>query len=74
MEKITKKDVKASFKAIRSLMREMDHLMKEMDKWDDVYLQEDSEVGQLGLELMAEATMFTQYREFLLRYNYMERD
>jgi hypothetical protein len=74
MEKVTKKDVKASFKAIRQLMRIMEHQLNEMESLDDLYLEEGSEIGQLGLELIAEATMFDQYREFLRTNNYMERD
>jgi len=65
MDKVTKSQVKSSFKSIRELMRYIESELKNIDKLDEVDLRESSNMGQLALELRAEAGVFLEYVDYL---------
>jgi hypothetical protein len=67
MEKITKTDVRKSFKNIREIMRQIENELAGLDKQDSVYLEEGSYLGQIGMELIAESSLFDIYRQELER-------
>ena len=65
MDKVTKSQVRESFKSIREIMRYVESELKNIDKLDAVDLKESSNVGQLALELRAEAGVFLEYVDYL---------
>jgi hypothetical protein len=69
MEKITKAEVKKAFKSARELMRELENELTKMDKYDSIYLDDDSNIGQMAMGLIAEVTIFDQYRYYLVQEN-----
>jgi hypothetical protein len=65
VDKVTKSQVRESFKSIREIMRYVESELKNIDKLDAVDLKESSNVGQLALELRAEAGVFLEYVDYL---------
>jgi hypothetical protein len=65
VNKVTKSQVRSSFKSIREIMRYVESELKNIDKLDAVDLKESSNVGQLALELRAEAGVFLEYVDYL---------
>jgi hypothetical protein len=55
----TKKDIKSDFAYARLLMRKIDEALKDSKNITD--FSESSELGQMGLELMATTGTFLQY-------------
>ena len=66
MDKVTKKEVREAFKEARAIMREIESRLSEMDKLDPEHLKEEADLGQLAIFLVAEVSIFNQYREYLL--------